>query len=117
MRGLKVRPENIYNMDEKGFMLGQALKVKVICRKGRKNPRYSQDGNREMVTVIETISADGRVLPPMYIYKGSAHLMGWHAAVQAKDEATFAWSPKGWTDRELGLEWVEKNFDKYSRDM
>jgi hypothetical protein len=31
--------ENIYNMDEKGFLLGQALKVKVICRRGRKNPR------------------------------------------------------------------------------
>ena len=63
-------------MDEKGFLLGQALKVKVICRRGRKNPRYTQDGNREMVTVIECISADGRVIPPMYIYKGGKHLLG-----------------------------------------
>ena len=39
----------------------------------------------------------------MYIYKGSAHLMGWHAGVKAEETATFAWSPKEWTDRELGL--------------
>jgi len=31
----------------------------------------------EMVTVIEWISADGRVLPPLYICKGFSHLMGW----------------------------------------
>jgi hypothetical protein len=104
-------------MDEKGFLLGIALKVKVICRRGRKNPRYSQDGNREMVTVIECVSAAGKVLPPMYIYKGSVHLMGWHVGVEAKEEATFAWSPKGWTDRELGLEWVARNFEKYTADM
>jgi hypothetical protein len=104
-------------MDEKGFLLGIALKVKVICRRGRKNPRYSQDGNREMVTVIECVSAAGKVLPPMYIYKGSVHLMGWHAGVEAEEQATFAWSPKGWTDRELAMEWVERNFEKYTSEM
>ena len=54
-------------MDEKGFLLGQALKVKVICRRGRRNPHYAQDGNGEMVTVIECVSADWSALPPMYI--------------------------------------------------
>ena len=66
-------------MDEKGFVLGQALKVKVICRKGRRNPRY---GNREMVTVIECVSADGSVLPPMYIYKGPPIV--WGGMLQSK---------------------------------
>ena len=104
-------------MDEKGFLLGQPLKVKVICRRGRKNPRYTQDGNREMVTVIECISADGRVIPPMYIYKGSRHLLGWHAGVQDKEQATFTRSTEGSTDNELGLEWVEQNFEKYTTKM
>jgi hypothetical protein len=103
-------------MDEKGFMLGIALKVKVICRKGRKNPRYTQSGNRELVTVIEAISADGSVLPPMYIYKGSLHLLGWHKAVQLSHEATFSCSPKGWTDQFLGMEWLQRNFNKYTEE-
>jgi hypothetical protein len=55
-------------MDEKGFMLGQALKVKVIWHRGQKNHHYSQDGNREMVTVIECMSAAGTVIPLMNIY-------------------------------------------------
>jgi len=104
-------------MDEKGFMLGMALKVRVICRRGRRNPRYTQDGNRELVTVIETVSADGRVLPPMYIYKGVQHLIGWHAAVIKANKATFATSPKGWTDNELGLEYLEKNFNRYTHEV
>ena len=82
-RRIKPRPENIYNTDEKGFILGIALKVKVICRRSRENPRYSQDGNRELVIVIECVSAAGEVQPHMYIYmyiyKGSVHLMCWHA--------------------------------------
>ena len=57
-----------------------------------------------MVTVIECVSADGSVLPPMYIYRRSSHLMGWHAAVQAQEKATFAWPKTRWTDRVLGVE-------------
>jgi hypothetical protein len=47
IRKLNAHPENIYNMNEKGFMLGQALKVKVICSRCQRNPRYIQDGNRK----------------------------------------------------------------------
>ena len=77
---------------------------------------YIQDGSREMITVIERISANGSVLPPIYIYKGSSHLMGWHVAVQAQEKATFSWSKTGWTDRVLGLEWLAENFDKYTKE-
>jgi hypothetical protein len=104
-------------MDEKGFLLGQALKVTMICRRDRKNPHCTQNGNREMVTVIEYISADGRVIPPMYIFKGSRHLLGWHAGMKDKEQATYAWPTKGWTDNELGLDWVEQNFEKYTTKM
>ena len=71
-------------MDEKVFLLGIALKVKVVCQRNRKNPRYSQDRKREIVTVIECVSAAGEVLSPMYIYKGSANLISWNAGVKAK---------------------------------
>lgn len=68
-------------------------------------------------TVIECVSAAGKVLPPMYIYKGSVNLMGWHAGELAKETAIFAWFPKGWADRELGPEWLERNFEKHTKDM
>jgi len=96
---------------------GQADKVKVICCSGRINPHYTQDGNREMVTVIAWIAADGRVIPPSDIYLGSRHQPGWHAGMQEKEQATFAWSTKGWTNNQPGLERVEQNFEKYTIKM
>jgi len=81
-------------MDEKGSLDGQALKVKVVCRRDSQNPHYAQDRSCLMVTVIECIATDIGVIPPMYIYKGGRHLLGWHAAVQDKEQAIFAWSTK-----------------------
>ena len=35
----KIPPHYIWNMDEKGFMFGQAKKSKVVVRKSGRNPR------------------------------------------------------------------------------
>jgi hypothetical protein len=75
-----------------------------------------QSGKREMVTVIETVCADGSVLPPFYIMKGSTHMKGWYAGVKLNEKAVFATSPKGWTDTELGQEYLIKVFDPATRD-
>jgi len=56
-------------MDEKGFIMGVALRCKVICQEGRRSARLTQDGSQEWVTVIETISGDGRAQRPMVINK------------------------------------------------
>ena len=68
-------PEDIYNMDEKGFILGMSSRAKVICRAGMPPPRVMQDGTRELITVIETICAGTAaqfILLLMAIYKGAA---------------------------------------------
>jgi hypothetical protein len=39
------------------------------------NPHEMHVGTREIVTVIECIPADGRVIP-MYIYNGGKNLLG-----------------------------------------
>jgi len=82
MKFYNISDTNMYNMDEKGFMMGVALRGKVICRKHQRSPKMTQDGFREWVTVIETVSGDGRVLRPMSINKGKAHYMGWYAEIQ-----------------------------------
>lgn len=71
-----ILPENTYNMDEKGFMMGIASRCKVICRRGRKNPRLMHSGNREWVTVIEGVSGSGEALPPIVINQGAGHYKG-----------------------------------------
>jgi hypothetical protein len=61
------KKENMYNMDEKGFMLGMGNRAKVITHRGRKPPQETQDGSREWITVVETCAADNTMLPPMVI--------------------------------------------------
>ena len=60
---------NIYNMDEKGFRQGVSDRARVICRRLPRgmSGKVAIDGNRELITVIETISGDGIVLPPLII--------------------------------------------------
>jgi len=50
----------------------------------------------------------------MAINQGAGHYKGWYASISKKKVATFGYSPKGWTDRFLGMEWLQKNFEAYS---
>jgi hypothetical protein len=69
--------ENIYNMDEKGIQLGVGQKVKAFVDRDQKEVYSVEDGNRELVTVIETISADGSCLQPSVIYQGKCRDLEW----------------------------------------
>jgi len=70
-----------------------------------------QDGERKFVTVLQGVSAAGVLLPPLIIDKEAAHWMGWHAYVTEDEPAYFAYSPKGWTDNELGVEYLVQVFE------
>ena len=85
--------------------------MKVICRRSRKSTRKTQDGKREIITVIETVSAAGMLLPPMIVYKGQKHYKGWTVLVEAGDKAFFAISDKGWTSRSIEVEFLMRNFE------
>ena len=71
----------------------------------------TQDGSREWVKVIETVSGDRRVFRPIIINKGKAHYMGWYAKFKKHDLATFGVSEKGWSNEELGPRWGKDVFD------
>jgi len=115
IRTRKLQRKDIFNMDEKGFIIGMSSKAKVICRAGRRPPWVTQDGMREMLTVIECCCAALYMLPSFVIFKGAAQYMGWHTETSDPD-AKFAYSPNGWTDDELALEWL-RHFDKHTKDQ
>ena len=105
----------MYNMDEKGFMMGIAQRCKVVCRRRRRIPRFTQDRSRDWVTIVEAISADGFALRPLVINKGVAHYMGWYAGLKKEDLASFGYSAKGWINEHLGLKWLQETFDKETK--
>ena len=90
----------------------KCARVKVICVRGRRSSPLMKDGDHELVTAIETVTADGSVLPSMLIYKGKGQYMQWHTYLNEEDEDTvFSFSDKGWTSQILGLEYLKLPFD------
>jgi Tc5 transposase DNA-binding domain len=72
-----VKPCNIYGMDESGFPPSDQGTQRVIGRRGTKTQHKQGGGDRENVTALITICADGTVLDPTIIYKGMNFMKKW----------------------------------------
>jgi hypothetical protein len=106
-----VHDDDVYNIDEKGIMIGVLAKLKVICSHKHKKTRTTQQGSREWVSLIECISSDGRVLSPYVIFKAKHLLKDWYNEFQQDGGGTIAVSDRGWTDDELCMEWFKIVFE------
>ncbi|CEJ58776.1 hypothetical protein PMG11_07422 [Penicillium brasilianum] len=76
---------DIYNFDEIGFAMGLISSQKVVTRAefyGRR--RLLQPGNREWVTAIESICADGYSLPLCVIFKGKLFIPSTNSRVRGR---------------------------------
>ena len=102
-----IQKEDTYNMDEKGNALGNAGKSRIICSKHDLSAYKAQDGSREWASLIECISADGRLLAMFLILKGKRQMKSWFEVLEDRD-AWIAVSENGWTNNVLGLEWFIK---------
>jgi len=110
-----LQPEDIYNIDQKGSMMGMSAKTKVVTKVARRNPRVTHDGKRELITNLETICGDGSSMAPFRIFKAKAgHSMGWYASLDDPN-VLLAYSNKGWTDDSLGYEYISWDFIKFAR--
>ncbi|OBS16448.1 hypothetical protein FPOA_27434 [Fusarium poae] len=78
-------------------------------REGR--PKSVQPGNREWITAIQAINAEGQLIPPFLIGTGQYHLANWYRECDLPGDWVIATSRNGWTNNELGLEWL-KHFDR-----
>ena len=102
-----IEDEDIYNMDEKGCMMGVIGKLRVVVSRHEQKPYMTQCGNREWVSLIECVSLHGRLLPSWVIFKGKVHQKAWYTNFT---DGHIALSENGWTDNELGLEWLKECF-------
>ena len=67
-----IEPSNVYNCDEKGFLIGLGRTAKrVVTKETLQSKKIAaiHDGNREFISLIAGISADGMAIPPALIYK------------------------------------------------
>jgi hypothetical protein len=107
-----IQPGDTWNFDETGFMMGLIQSGMVVTgseRQGR--PKSVQPGNREWITAIPAINAEGQSIPPFIIGSGQYHLANWYRESNLPGDWVIATSQNGWTNNELGLEWL-KHFDR-----
>ena len=108
-RNLLSYPDDIYNFDETGFVMGLTATAKVITRSEYYGQRsLLQPANCEWVTAIEVISVPGWALPPCIIFKGKVFIEGWFDNLPG--DWRFEVSPNGWTSDEIGLQWLQRLF-------
>jgi hypothetical protein len=107
-----IQPGDIYNFDETGFAMGLISTQRVVTRAEYYGRRaLLQPGNREWVTAIEAVSADGYSLPPCVIFKGKNFIASWFdEQLHLPKDWRIEVSPNGWTTDEIGLRWLQKLF-------
>jgi hypothetical protein len=78
----------------------------------------SQNGNRENITLIATICADGSRIPPALIYQSEASLIQdtWLNNFDENGEiAYFTATQKRWINENAGLYWLKYVFNRYTK--
>lgn len=74
-----IPPSNIYNMDEKGIQMGIGSKTAVLVDRNQKTISSIEQGTRDLVTILETVCADGTALHPSVIFEASRRDAHWGA--------------------------------------
>lgn len=73
--------QDIYNFDETGFQIGVGKDQFIITRHPKKKLFNGSITNRESVTVLEAVSADGFACPPLIILSAKQALARWFDAI------------------------------------
>jgi len=110
-----IKPENIYNMDESGFAIGEKEAGRCIINANIRQQFQAKPGRQEWVSVVECICADGSIVPPLVIFKAEKLSTQWIPA-SIHGNWRFNCNSKGWTSNKHGLDWLTRCFDPETRD-
>ena len=100
-----IKPENIYNMDESGFAIGEKEAGRCIINANIRQQFQAKPGRQEWVSVVECICADGSIVPPLVIFKAEKLSTQWIPA-SIHGNWRFNCNSKGWTSNKHGLDWL-----------
>jgi hypothetical protein len=96
----------IHNMDEKGARIACPAGEEVIVPIGITEMYVGVPENRLSLTIIESISADGKAIPPGVIVPGSRIMEAWfHRNMTGHELITV--SPTGYTNEGICLAWLD----------
>ncbi len=106
-----IKPENRYNMDESGIMEGYGVNGLVVGSSERRSIQKKQPGSRAWTSFIECISATGKALTPLVIFKGKSVQQQWFPKDLSPYKGwEFTATDNAWTSDSTAVEWLEKVF-------
>jgi len=73
--------EDIYNFDKTRFQMGMITTTKVVTSAEKARTNAIQPGNREWVTVIESVNSTGWIFLPLIIFKGQLYQFSWYESL------------------------------------
>jgi len=98
-------PHQIWNCDESGAQAGRGGGGYVIAKRGSKIVHNIIPNQREWLTVLVCINANGESIPSYYIFKGKRRSSDFLRKTGEKG-ATLSMQPKAWMTHMLFLRWI-----------
>ena len=96
-------------MDETGFQMGQSHSEYVVFNSTQGPPLSSISENTHWVSIIKCIALN-RAIRPCMIFKGKQPETNWVPDTWELPHYLYAFSEKGWTDNDLGVDWLKRIF-------
>ncbi|TVY12490.1 hypothetical protein LARI1_G009648, partial [Lachnellula arida] len=104
-----IKRENRYNMDEAGIMEGMGDNGLVVGSASKKFIQKKHPGCKAWTSFIECISADGRGLHPLVIFKGKSVQQQWLETTLKEFKGwKFQSTDNGWTTDETAHHWLKE---------
>jgi hypothetical protein len=111
---MKIKENNIYNMDETGFSIGTMESTRIIIDSTLHTRYQAHPGRQEWVSIVECICADGTAIEPLVIFKGHNVLQSW-IPNSVLNKWYFSANSNGWTSNLHGIEWLKRVFEPATR--
>ncbi|XP_072172323.1 uncharacterized protein [Diadema setosum] len=106
-------PRRMFNCDESGFALGGRVGTRVLAEKGAKIVHELKNSDKTQITVLATVSAAGKYLPPMIILPGERAGRGGNPMEGAPPGAFFSRTKSGWIDSKAFYGYIANVFHPY----
>lgn len=100
----KYPPSHIWNCDESGVQAGRSGGATVLARVGSRAVHTIEPDQREHLSVLSCINADGGKIPNFYVLKGT-YFTGNHV-LNCEKGALMAMQPNAWMTKWLFQTWM-----------
>jgi hypothetical protein len=108
---LSIKPESRWNMDESGIMEGMGANGLVVGSSERRSIQKKQPGSRAWTSFIEYVSATGKALLPLVIFKGKSVQQQWFSTeLNTYKGWKFEATENAWTSDKVAVKWLETVF-------